>query len=51
MALTLRPPLHLRCALLYFAGVVWNDDSLFDYLADPQKYIKVRSVPRLIGTK
>ena len=24
------------------AGIVWNDETLFDYLLDPAKYIKVR---------
>jgi hypothetical protein len=27
---------------LHSAGVTWGEDTLFDYLADPQKYIKVR---------
>ena len=30
-----------------FAGIVWGEDTLFDYLLDPAKYIKVRDVVRV----
>jgi cytochrome c len=27
------------------SGITWNDDTLFDYLLAPKKYIKVNNVP------
>jgi cytochrome c len=26
------------------SGVIWSDDTLFEYLENPKKYIKVRSI-------
>jgi hypothetical protein len=31
---------HVPSPPSLFSGVTWNDQTIFDYLADPQKYIK-----------
>ena len=29
------------------SGILWGDETLFDYLEDPKKYMKVRGRPAL----